>query len=350
MPFAPFVADYVSALAEGDPRFVTEIHPADEMFSYGVDSLRGNRDAGAILYFSTGRQIADTILAARRWRFETGDPGSLLDFASGFGRSTRFLARAVADLWISEIDPAAVAFQRSRFGVGGVVSSRAAADFDAGRRFDTVSASSFFSHVPAGAFEEWLARLYAHLNPGGLLVFSTHGASLLPGEADWSRGLVFRGQSETERLDPAEYGTSWVRPEFVEAAAARISGGEAALHFVPFGLCGHQDLFLLSRPPHLPTRPPSILRVPRGELQALEVRGPDRLLVKGWVEADGEFLVTFLLENRPLAVWRPLDGGGVWSFDIPIGEIPPDAVLRIEAATRNGGLRILAMGTLRPYL
>lgn len=344
--------DYVSALAESDPGFVSEIHPADEMFSYGVHSLRGNRDAGAVLYFSTGRQIADTILAARRWRFEDGDPGSLLDFASGFGRATRFLARAIPDLSICEIDPAAVEFQRSRFGVEGIVSGREARDFDPGRRFDAISASSFFSHLPADAFEAWMARLYAHLNPGGLLLFSTHGASLLKEEADWSRGLVFRGRSETERLDPAEYGTSWVRPEFVDAAAARVTGGEASLHTVAFGLCGHQDLYLLCRPPHLPEAPPSIPRVPRGELSALEVRGGERLLLKGWVEADGEPLVRFLIENRPLAQAMLRQGEAaarVWSFDLPVGEIPLDAVVRIEAAARNGAVRILAMGTLRPY-
>ncbi len=344
--------DYVSALAEGDPGFVSEIHPADEMFSYGVHSLRGNRDAGAILYFSTGRQIADAILAARRWRFKGRDPGSLLDFASGFGRATRFLTRAIAGLWISEIDPAAVDFQRSRLRVSGVVSTRAAAEFDPGRRFDAISASSFFSHLPADAFEEWLARLYALLNPGGLLFLSTHGASLLAEAADWSRGLVFRRESETERLDPAEYGTSWVRSEFVEAAAARVSGGQAALHGLPFGLCGHQDLYLLSRPPHLPAEPPSIPRLPRGELSTLEVRGGERLLVDGWVEADAEPLVTFLIENRPLAVsrLRASEAGRVWSFDVPIAGIPPDAVVRIEAATPEGGVRVLAMGTLRPYL
>jgi len=346
------VREYVSALADGDPGFVSEIHPADEMFSYGVHSLRGNRDAGAVLYFSTGRQIADTILAARRWRFGGRDAGSLLDFASGFGRATRFLARAVPDFWISEIDPAAVEFQRSRFGVEGLVSSREPQDFEPGRRFDAISASSFFSHLPADAFEAWIARLYAHLSPGGLLLLSTHGASLLEEEADWSRGLVFRSESETERLDPAEYGTSWVRPDFVEAAAARVTGGEASLHAVPFGLCGHQDLYLLCRPPHLPATPPSIPRVPRGELSALDVRGGERLLLEGWVEADGEPIVRFLIENRPLAISALRQGkaGRLWSFDLPVGEISPDAVVRIEAATRAGAVRILAMGTLRPYL
>ncbi|MEP7132943.1 MAG: class I SAM-dependent methyltransferase [Acidobacteriota bacterium] len=355
MAFAPFVQEYVSALTEGDPRFVPEIDSRDEMYSYGLHSLRGNPDAAAILYFLTGRQIADTVLAARRWRFENRDPGVLLDFASGFGRATRFLTLTVppGSLWVSEIDAAAVAFQESRFSVSGVVSSKTAAEFNPPRRFDAIAASSFFSHVPAGPFEDWLARFYDLVNPGGVLVFSTHGPSLLTEEADWSTGLVFRGQSETERLDPSDYGTSYVRPEFVEAAAARVSGGEAALHYVPFGLCGHQDLFLLARPPHLPVRPPSVPRVPRGELHTLQIRdGGERLAVEGWIEAERESVVTFFVENRPLAVSRPEDGETrrSWSFDVELRGVSSDAVLRIEASTRAGTTKILAMGTLRPYL
>ncbi|MEP6801022.1 MAG: class I SAM-dependent methyltransferase [Acidobacteriota bacterium] len=354
MVFAPFVEEYVSALTEGDPRFVSEIDPADEMFSFGLRSLGGNRDAAAILYFLTGRQIADTVLAARRWRFENREPGTLLDFASGYGRSTRFLARAVAagSLFVSEIDPAAVAFQISRFGVTGLASCRAAAEFDPGRRFDAISAASFFSHVPAARFEEWLRRLYGLLSPGGLLVFSTHGAALLPEDADWSSGMVYRGKSETDRLDPSDYGTSYVLPEFVEAVAARVSEGNAALHFVPFGLCGHQDVFVLARPPYLPAWPPSIPRFPRGEVSGSQIRDGKRLSIDGWVEADRESLVTFLIENRALAVSRPQNGETrrAWSFDLPIQDISRDAVLRVEARTRSGAVRILAMGTLRPYL
>ena len=107
-----------------------------------------------------------------------------------------------------------------------------------------------------------------------------------------------------------------------------------------------------TRPPHLPRRPPSLPRVPRGELHAFEILGGERLVIEGWIEAESESLVTFLVENRPLAVSRPgsRETRRTWSFDLPTREISPDAVLRIEASTRAGTVRILAMGTLRPYL
>ncbi|HXM76764.1 MAG TPA: hypothetical protein VN971_08310, partial [Thermoanaerobaculia bacterium] len=112
MPPSPVVEEYVASLTDGDPRFVREIHPADEMFSWNLQSLRGSREAAAVLYFSTGRQIADTVFAARRWRFATRNAGTLLDFASGFGRATRYLVREISPeaVWICDVDPNAVAF------------------------------------------------------------------------------------------------------------------------------------------------------------------------------------------------------------------------------------------------
>lgn len=344
----------MASLTGGDPRFIREIHPADEMFSWNLQSLRGSREAAAVLYFSTGRQIADTVFAARRWRFATRDAGTLLDFASGFGRATRYLVREISPdaVWICDVDKDAVAFCEAAFGVCGLVSTAGAEAFAPGRRFDTIAASSFFSHMPADRFEEWLARLYALLSPGGLLIFSVHGQTLLGEPADWSAGIVFRGESETRRLDPENYGTSWVLPEFVRGAAARASGGEGLLHFEPFGLCGHQDLYLLAKPPSLPDAAPAIARVPRGELDAFEIRGHESLLAGGFVESDSEVDVLFLVRNEIRQIC-PAEAGGArrrWRFEVASRDIAPDDLLWIEARTRAGVSRILAMGTLRPFL
>ncbi len=350
----PVVEEYVASLTGGDPNFVREIHPADEMFSWNLQSLRGSREAAAVLYFSTGRQIAETIFAARRWRFGRRKAGTLLDFASGFGRATRYLVREISPdaVWICDVDPDAVAFCEASFGVRGLVSTAQAEAFAPGRRFDTIAASSFFSHMPADRFEEWLARLYALLAPGGLLLFSVHGQTLLSEPADWSAGIVFRGESETRRIDPEDYGTSWVLPEFVREAAARASGGEGLLHFEPFGLCGHQDLYLLSSPPALPEAVPAIPRVPRGELDALEIRGRESLIAGGFVESGSEAEVLFLVRNEIRQICPALSGGARsrWRFEIASRDIAPDDLLRIEARTRAGVSRILAMGTLRPFL
>jgi SAM-dependent methyltransferase len=319
------------------------------MYRYGLDSLRGSHDAAAILYFEKGRQIADAIAAALHWRFGGRQPASVLDFAAGFGRSTRFLLGLLsgAEIWMSEIDPDAIAFQQKAFGIRGIVSSSDPAAFRAPRVFDAVLAASFFSHVPAGRFEAWLSVLWRCVAPGGLLFFSTHGPDLLKEPADWSEGIVFRGESETTRLDPAVYGTSWVTRDFVIRSVAAATGGESRIAFVPFGLCAQQDVTVVARSPGVPQAPAVLPLLPRGELDRFEVKA-DGMEADGWVEAEGEVEVSFLVGNAVRAREEPKKAADRrrWGFRISRAGVGADDVLRVAASAR-GLTNTLAMGTLR---
>ena len=319
------------------------------MYRYGLDSLRGSHDAAAILYFEKGRQIADAFAAALRWRFGGRQPASVLDFAAGFGRSTRFLPGLLpsAEIWMSEIDPDAVAFQEEAFGLRGFVSSSEPAAFRAPRVFDAVLAASFFSHIPAAAFEDWLSALWRCVAPGGLLFFSTHGPDLLKEPADWSEGIVFRGESETTRLDPSDYGTSWVTRDFVLRKVATATGGESGIAFVPFGLSAQQDVTVVAKPPGVPQTPAALPLFPRGELDRFEVTA-DGMEAEGWVEAEGEVEVSFLVGNAVRAREEPKKAAGRrrWGFRISRAGVGADDVLRVAASAR-GLSNTLAMGTLR---
>ncbi|HEY6065455.1 MAG TPA: class I SAM-dependent methyltransferase [Thermoanaerobaculia bacterium] len=349
------VEAFVSSLGE-DPALSLEIHPRDEMFRWNVAGVRGSEDAGAILYFEKGRQIADAFEAALRWRFGAAGPHTLLDFASGFGRATRFLVRRLrgCQIAVAEIDPEAVDFQERTFGVRGFVSAPTAEAFAPSATFDAITAASFFSHLPGRAFEEWLARLYGLLEPGGALVFSTHGPSLRTERADWTQGIVFESKSETSRLDGNLYGTSWVTPAFVVAAAARASGGEGRLAAAPLGLCGHQDLYVLAKPPSIPpsTLPLRVPEVPRGELDSSALPGGRVLAVAGWAEASTAPSVKLLVgsEVRERSPARESGGRRGWNFEMPIDGIDPDEVIRVVAVSAAGVSRTVAIGTLRPYL
>jgi SAM-dependent methyltransferase len=354
--FSSVVQEFL--LAQGGGGFVREIHPADEMYRFNFDAFRSNADAAAIMYFEKGRQIADAFEAAIRWRFGESGAATTLDFASGYGRATRFFAGrgATRELWVSEIEAEAVAFQERAFGVRGIVSTFIAREFSPGRTFDAILAASFFSHLPPAAFAEWLAVLAKRLDPGGLLAFSVHGPSLLAEEADWSAGIVFRAQSETNRLDPRAYGTSWVTPEFVAGAVRSACGEDGVLEAVPFGLCGHQDLYLLARPPGLPAplRAGAIPVFPRGELDTSELRS-GVLRVSGWAETAGagESPPVAFLSARGEVEISPGTRGPArrrWSFDFPVAGVPPDEILRIEARSSAGLRSTIAIGTLRPFL
>ena len=353
MALSPFAARYGEAAGGGDPRFVSDIHPADEMFSFCRNSLYGSEDAGAVLYFSTGRLIADSLTGALAWRFPGGAPASILDFAAGFGRVTRFLALRFdpATITVSELEPEPLRFQERAFGVRGILSAPDAADFDSGRVFDAVAVSSFLSHLAEDRFVPWLARLWSCVAPGGVLGFSTHGPALHTEAADWSRGIVFRSSSETDRLDPAAYGTSWVTPDFVSAAARTACVG-GALHAIPFGLDGRQDMYLIAKEPGLPPAPPALPAVPRGDLDRSDISDRSRIVCEGHLDSAGEADVVFLVrhEERARVGVAPGSRPRPWRFDIPREGIAPDDVLRVEARSPQGRVRILTMGTLRPYL
>ena len=356
---SPPVSSYVRRLTGADEAICPLVHPADEMFLYNLRLQHGSREAAAILYFSKGQQIFRAVEDVIRWRFGGfAAAGSLLDFASGFGRSTRFLARVVGPsrLTVAEIDPRAVAFQSETFGVGGMLTTPDPGSFSPPRAFDGILAASFFSHLPARRFEDWLRRLYAALAPGGILIFSVHGPSLLGDpHADWSSGMVFRAESETARLEPSEYGTSYVSEDFVRAACARAAGAEARVIRKPFGLCASQDLYVLMRPPQ-PARPAlELAEFPRGELDSSAIRD-GTVEIEGWTEGsagDPPPAVSLWFADTIREVSRAGGDPGArrrWRFSFPTAAVSPDDVVRVESESISGLANILGMGTLRPFL
>ncbi len=361
-PFDPCesaeVAECVRQIAGAGAPLVTRIHPADEMFRFDLAAPHRNRATASIFYFATGAAIFRTVSEIAAWRF--GGPGelrSLLDFASGYGRATRFFARAipVSKITAADIDPAAVRFQREAFGVRGCVSTPRPEDLALGGPFDLVLAVSLFSHLPPEIFERWLARLYELVGEGGALVFSTHGPSLPDGEAMSASGIVFRPVSETTRLDGAEYGTSWVSEDFVRRAADRASGGKARLSAHPLGLGGHQDLYVMSKPPHRTNEPLRLARDPSGTLELAAIEN-GVVSARGWAAGDRDERppdVRLRIGAEIVSVSPGAGGPGErrdWRFEFPASGIAPDAVIRIEAVSERGATRLLVAETLRPYL
>jgi SAM-dependent methyltransferase len=348
------VAEFVRSLGMG--ALETRIHPLDEMYRFELEAPHRTADAAVIRYFAAGHSIARTVSELAAWRIGgLAAAGRWLDFASGFGRTTRFLVRAIpaARIAVAEIDAGAVRFQAETFGVEGLVGGHDPASLPARGPFDLVLAVSFFSHVSPPRFEAWLARLAALLTPGGMLVFSTHGARLLPAGARLPpSGIAFEPRSETERLPGEEYGTTWVSPEFIGGAAASAAP-DGRLLFFPDGLCGAQDLYVLTRPPLSPGLP-RLARDPMGALEWAEV-GNGRVRARGWAQGDADERPpdVRVVAGEVLAASPGEGPSGArreWRFEFPIDGIPPDRVIRIEAVSARGVSRLLVTETLEPYL
>jgi hypothetical protein len=268
------------------------IDDRDEMLGFLVSSHRGDRDRALFQYFQSGESIAGSLAQVLRWRFGgdgVSDPGrirSLLDFASGYGRVTRFLVREVpaARIWVADVYAGGVQFQAERFGVHGVVSAIRPEDFAIAERFDAILVTSLFTHLPEERFVAWLRLLLGLLNPGGLLAFSVHSPEVLPAGAEMpASGFLFAPSSESSLLDTSDYGSTWVTGDFVQSALQRAVGpGAASLHHLERALCNFQDLYLAVPEPGVDFSSLAFQGEPQLFVERAELDAEGGLELAGW--------------------------------------------------------------------
>ena len=238
---SPYVSAFLAdrGISPGEPPSELDlaIDPRDEMLGFLEDGL-GDRERALFAYFRSGLSVAETLLQVLRWRKVAG---RVLDFASGYGRITRFLLREIPPdrLWVADVYAEGVHFQEERFGVRGVVSTVHPEDFALDETFDAILVTSLFTHLPEERFLAWLRVLCGRLNPGGVLVFSTHDPSLLvPCPEMPESGLLFQEISESGSLATSDYGSTWATEAFVRGAVAKVVPS-ASVHRVERGLCNY---------------------------------------------------------------------------------------------------------------
>ena len=234
----------------------------DLMYQY-ILREQGSKTAAYLWYLESGLQmhmVVEAIANGKRRRLANVD--RFLDFASGYGRLTRFLVRSMNPrrVWVAEVKKRAVEFQQRQFGVNGFVSNLIPKQTRVEERFDIIFVASLFSHLPDSTFGPWLQRLCDFLSPSGVIAFSVHDVALggAPiGEDNQRSPRIFYARnseeaslfSEDEPLNVDSYGVSQVNELYV----ARIVDGlrfpnrrywrfKKAVHNL-------QDLYILSRDP-----------------------------------------------------------------------------------------------------
>src|SRR5262245_19477169 len=198
-PPQPLLDDYLRSTI-GDTGLDRRIAASDPLLRFLERLHFGIRDRALFDYYRGGwsahrllRQILDRRFGDRAAQ------ASILDFGSGYGRTTRFLLREHPRerITIADVMADAVDFQRETFGVAGQLSTLDACALSIDGRFDVVVAISVFTHFNPGDFTAWLQRLHALLLPGGILVFTVNDErTLLPGRELDSSGAWFEPASE----------------------------------------------------------------------------------------------------------------------------------------------------------
>ena len=178
---------------------------------------------------------------------------SILDFGCGCGRLTRYFRSSETQrVTACDIDAESIRWCQDNLAGTGVAFSHTAAmprlPFDASA-FDLVLAISVFTHLPEAMQFEWLDELARVIRPGGILLASTHGETLLPRDvpdevrsAFLESGFYYSKGSGTPGL-PDFYQTAYHRPEYV---ASRWRNFDLVCE-LPRGINNHQDAYVFSR-------------------------------------------------------------------------------------------------------
>lgn len=205
------------------------IDPRDDIFKFFAghpSSMNPLRD-----YLSDGWRTLSELMVL----LETVDRpllkmSSVLEFAAGYGRFTRHLAKAMPGRVVcSDVFPGSVEFLQEQFGVRGFYSSHHPDELKLKPEYDLVFVLSLFTHLPARMWAPWLKCLMRGLTPGGLLVLSTHNErdAVAQGVKFNDEGVHFIASSESPSIDGEVYGTIFTTREFVERTIEQTFGRPA---------------------------------------------------------------------------------------------------------------------------
>lgn len=329
--------------------FNSAICHQDEMYLFALAN-HGIPDRAAIRYYFNGRRILDTVRQILTWHFEDlSQISSFLDFASGYGRLTRFLVQEISPekIWISDIYAEAVQFQIEQFQVRGIVSTTDPDDYFLQQQFDCILACSFFSHLPQSTFLSWLKKLYSLLSPQGILMFSVHDRALLPPHLAISPSdLLFIPNSESRTLDVNEYGTTYVGETFVANCLNTLSQGEAVYSRIPLGICRYQDLYLVTRTPQKSLSSLQFSHHPQGKIERCELTEAGNLILTGWVSEinpNSQLEAILVLINGTLIPKGLLslqpgsdEGQWSWSYHVNLEDTTQESIILIKAVNSQG--------------
>ncbi len=340
------------------PPFNAEIADDDEMLLYALSAMK-TQDLARAEYFRQGAEINDVIQQLLKWKYPQAKENiKFLDFASGYGRVTRFLVTNLpaSNVWVSDIHAEAVAFQQRTFGVRGLSSYSDPRELDCALRFDVIFVGSLFTHLPAERFRQWLRRLFDLLEPSGVLAFSVHGEDLRQDIPE--TGILFVPVSESRTLNTSEYGATTVTEDFVRSMIEAAAGPGKRYKRLIRAMCDEHDIYVVSRDDLETFETLRFSRAPLGCVDWLKVHRDGEIELGGWagdldpnfdveaieVRVDGELMTrtvpTLVREDVANAYHNAKLGRAGWECAANAPSLP-GALLEVRALSNSGVSRTL---------
>jgi len=236
------------------PGIPGRIHVDDEMLS-------DTTPRGLAHYRADALSAIDNIAASLRLASRSfDDVEACLDLPCGYGRVTRHLVERIppARITASDLDRHAVRFCAAQFGVLPLHSRPDLRALRFPRAYDLIFVGSLLTHLPPPADRYALDALAGALAPGGLLVFSTQGASCLDhlgwyghhfGEARpaFERRLERDGVAFVPYPSRRDYGVTLHARERLADDLAAAFPDLTLLRFAERGWDAHQDVWSYRR-------------------------------------------------------------------------------------------------------
>ena len=252
LPAHNLIEEHVPRLSCGQwmgcPCQSSEADDIFKFFSAHPSSLNPIRD-----YLADGwRTMSELVLLLEEVNHPLLRTKSVLEFASGHGRFTRHLVKALGAERVvaNDVVVDSVEFARKTFGVEGFVSPSVPEQVQWNQQHDLVFVLSLFTHLPASTWSRWLRRIFDMVAPGGVLVFTTHGAEAVRKQNVTldENGYFFVASSESNAIDGQEYGTTFTSEAFVRARIAETLPEARLLKVAERQFWHHQDAIVIEKP------------------------------------------------------------------------------------------------------
>lgn len=226
-----------------------KVHPNCEMFLIKKKQMP---EPGAAFhnYFYTSGFFAENM---RAFLFKEDcdlKQKRILDFASGYGRMTRYLVHIFGEVVVSDIEQEMLDFNRIEFGTRGFLSFE---DLEKvsfpDEKYDVVFCCSLFTHLHPLIWRSWFDRLSKLVADPGYFIFSTRSRKFAE-----QKGCVFEGDihfnalnENPARLDLKRYGQTSIDQSYIENLADEIGHLQFLATFQGGEFDWYQDVHVFRR-------------------------------------------------------------------------------------------------------